>query len=414
MDRRAFLALLVTSPVFATSFEEFKKQGAAEFKSYQDELLSEFDEYVNMINKEFSEYKRTLSKAWDQPKISSNHSWVQYSKDLKTRSIVDFKENFLKIESVGGNGLNKGEYIRKHLNHILLQDTKSAVKNDQLLMNIEERLSDFKHVKKGRIPKSDSILGLAFAEEKVNADGKNDSGLSRKRLNANEGLVYQSFPGDQQITSKSGENILSNAKKGSEVQKVNGISSDHVIIKLPSKFLKRRATKQLPIVIENSSKYSVNFAALMSLMHTESSFNPMALSESAYGLLMINPETSGKLAHKKIYGVEKIISPSFLYNNIHNIELGSAYFNLLYHQYLLGITNPVSRLYCAIVSYNAGLGSIGRAFTGRPALKKSFDKINSKDPDAVFKTFQDKLPFEESKIYLTKVKERLPYYIRQK
>ena len=112
----------------------------------------------------------------------------------------------------------------------------------------------------------------------------------------------------------------------------------------------------------------------------------------------------------KVYGKEKIITPTFLYNNINNVELGSAYFNVMYYEYLKGITDPRSRLYCAIAAYNAGLGNIARVFTGKPVLKKSFDVINTKSADAVLKTLEDQLPFEESKIYLSKVNERIPYY----
>ncbi|HFE37796.1 MAG TPA: DUF3393 domain-containing protein [Gammaproteobacteria bacterium] len=412
MDRRAFLAFLVTSPVFATSFDDFLANETAGFEEFKSSLLEEFEEYVRVINEEFSNYKKSLSNAWLEPEISSSHKWVQYSKDFFTRSIVDFEKNTLKIESVGGFSGDKEAQIKQHLNRILQQDTKSAVENDMLIGHIEARLAGLPHVIKGDIPKSDSILGLAFSEDKVEADSESVIALQSEIVDANGKPVYRSFPGEQQITASSGDSLFATAKKGKDERQANGKTSDHVVIKLSSKFLKRRAEKQEPVVLDKSSKYRVNFSALMALMHTESSFNPMALSESAYGLLMINPETSGRVAHKKIYGNEKIISPTYLYNNVNNIELGSAYFNLLYHKYLKGVENPVSRLYCAIVSYNAGLGNVARTFSGRPVLRKAIGKINEKDPDAVFKTFQDRLPFEESKIYLTKVKERLSYYIQ--
>ncbi len=413
MDRRAFLLLLAGSPVFAASFEEFKaqseqfkQQNKDEFEAYQQELLSEFKEYQRIIREEFLTYKQSITRVWELPALSNNHRWVQYSFDMKTRSIVDFQGNSLKIESAGGSTESRNSAIRHHLSHILMQDTKSAVENDALIAGIEKRLDGFKHVIKGNIPSGDSILGLAFSDE-VSASTMGHSALVEQ---VNE--TYQFFPAEQQVTSRMEESLLAQADKGMGNPQSGGQLSEHVTIKLPSAFLRRRAKKQQPVVEVNAEKYKINFSAVMSLMHTESSFNPMALSESAYGLLMINPETSGKQAHEKIYGNEKIISPTFLYNNVNNIELGSAYFNLLYYKYLAGIDDPVSRLYCAIVSYNAGLASVARTFSGRPVLKKSFTIINQKSPDAVLKTFQDKLPFEESKIYLTKVKERLAYYIQ--
>ena len=404
MDRRAFLAMLITSPAFATSFEEFKQNESAAFKQYQDELQEEFKAYLKIIEEEFSAYKNALSKFWQKPELSGRHTWVQYSANLNTRSMVNFEEGFIKVESVGGAGLNRDEEIKKHLNRILKQDTASAVNNDQLIVNIEDRLSDLKHVLKEDVPTGDVILDLDYSQGNLSFNDNAFLKISHQRAAFEMPIM----------THASNRSSEANAESNHKESQANGHASESITIRLPSKFLQTRAKKQSPIVSDKSSKYQVNFSAVMSLMHTESSFNPMALSESAYGLLMINPDTSGRAAHKKIYGNEKIISPAYLYNNVNNIELGSAYFNLLFHKHLQGITHPVSRLYCAIVSYNAGLGNVARAFSGRPRLKKAISKINEKSPEAVYKTLQDQLPFEESKIYLTKVNERLSYYIQEK
>jgi len=408
MDRRGFLSLLLVSPVFASSYDEFQKQMYGEYSKYQQELAEEFTEYTKILNDEFRHFKKSVSQEWDTPKISSRHTWVQYSKDLKTRSIVDFENNTLKIESLSHNRLTSEAQITQHLGHILKQDTKSAVENDTMLNNIEQRLKELRFVSKGSIPPGDSILRLAFEDEHALSQHP----TLRKAIHTidhNGEQIFRAFPVSQQV-SQHEENVLSGAQTGSELQQKSGIPAHHIILKLPSNFLEKRAKKQVPVVLERSDKYKVSFSTVMSVMHTESSFNPMALSESAYGLMMINPETSGRTAHKKVYGKEKIITPTFLYNNVNNIELGSAYFNVMYYDYLQGITDPKSRLYCTIAAYNAGLGNIARAFTGKPILKKSFDTINAKSADAVFKTLEDQLPFEESKIYLNKVNERLPYY----
>ncbi len=410
MDRRGFLSLLMVSPVLASSYDDFQKQMYGEYTKYQQQLSEEFSEYIKILNEEFRLFKKSISQVWDTPEISSRHIWVQYSNDLKTRSIVDFANNTLKIESLGHDRLTSDEHIKRHLNHILKQDTKSAVENDTVLNNIEQRLKDLKFVIKGSIPSGDSILRLAFEDEDILSDLHSTRRRSIHAINQSENQIFRAFPARLQRVDKQEESALSSAQKGSELQQNSGVPAHHVVIKLPSNFLKKRANKQVPVVLERSNKYKVSFSTVMSVMHTESSFNPMALSDSAYGLMMINPETSGRTAHKKVYGEEKIITPTFLYNNINNVEFGSAYFNVMYYEYLKGITDPKSRLYCTIAAYNAGLGNIARVFTGKPILKKSFDEINAKSADTVLKTLQDQLPFEESKIYLTKVNERIPYY----
>ena len=135
MDRRGFLSLLMVSPAFASPFTDFKKQMGKEYDKYKKELEEEFKEYVKILNEEFTRFKSSVSQTWDDPKISGRHTWVQYSKDLNTRSIVDFAENTIKLESLAHKTHSVDKQIKQHLNHVLKQDTKSAIEND-ILLNI--------------------------------------------------------------------------------------------------------------------------------------------------------------------------------------------------------------------------------------------------------------------------------------
>ena len=142
-------------------------------------------------------------------------------------------------------------------------------------------------------------------------------------------------------------------------------------------------------------------------MHSESSFNPMARSHiPAFGLMQIVPRSAGIDSYKFLYKKRRLVSASYLYNTKQNIEMGSAYFHILYYRYLSSIKNPKSRLYCAIAGYNTGAGNIAWAFTHKTNVKKAAKIINTMSPKEVYKHLQKNLKYDEPKHYLKRVSER--------
>ncbi len=56
-----------------------------------------FDSYQKAYLAEYKEYKDKILKEWDEARISSPKKWVTYSKDMKTRTTVDYETNTVEV-----------------------------------------------------------------------------------------------------------------------------------------------------------------------------------------------------------------------------------------------------------------------------------------------------------------------------
>ena len=146
-------------------------------------------------------------------------------------------------------------------------------------------------------------------------------------------------------------------------------------------------------------------------MHSESSFSPMARSYiPAFGLMQMVPRSAGIDSYRYLYGEKKMLSSYYLYNSNNNIKIGSAYLHILYFKYLKKIKNPQSRLYCTIAAYNTGAGNVAKVFSGTTNINKASRGINKLSSDQVYKQLMRKLPYHETKKYLSKVSKRVSSY----
>jgi len=83
-------------------------------------------------------------------------------------------------------------------------------------------------------------------------------------------------------------------------------------------------------------------------------------------------------------------------------------------RYLKEIKNPTSRLYCAIASYNTGIGNVARAFNkGKKGRLKAMKVINTLSPDEVYNIIK-KRTHTETQRYLDKVLESKQYFTQHK
>ena len=111
-----------------------------------------------------------------------------------------------------------------------------------------------------------------------------------------------------------------------------------------------------------------------------------------------------------MYKVDSLLTPEYLYAPENNVELGTAYLNILLTKYFKNVNDKRSRLYCAVAAYNTGAGNVARAFTGKTKLKSAVEKINSMTSDEVFKHLKNQLPFKETQDYVVRVTERMELY----
>lgn len=368
-------------------FEEYKKSlmlynDISEFEKYREEILKEFDAYKAIVYEEFKNYKKLLSNIWDEPEIPDKEKFVEYSPSLKEKKVVDFKKGTVRISVITKNKKQAVEKIKQSLKDLLLEDKITAYKRDVVVHRIENRIKNFKHIKTSKINNQPIVSDVLLKE------------ITPKEIDR---FV------ENKVDEKKIKETVNKKTKGEKIYTLE--------IKFEDKNLLRKAKAYSPIVKKFSEKYNLPPNLVLAVIHTESYFNPYAKSPvPAYGLMQIVPFSAGRDITKFLYGRSFILSPSYLFNDFKNIEAGTTYLYLLEYRYLKDIRNPESRLYCAIASYNTGVGNLARVFTGTTNLKKAVRKINTLSPEEVYRTLLEDLPYKETKDYLKKIKERMELY----
>lgn len=135
-------------------------------------------------------------------------------------------------------------------------------------------------------------------------------------------------------------------------------------------------------VLKYSAQYNVDPYIIYSIMRVESKFNPYAKSnKGALGLMQITPQTGEYIANMlKVNNFDE----NMLYNPDLNIQFGAYYFSKLYNDYNSDID-------CALAAYNGGSGNVAKWITTNAEGKKYLDV--------------DKIPFSETRNYITRVKK---------
>ena len=170
-----------------------------------------------------------------------------------------------------------------------------------------------------------------------------------------------------------------------------------------------RASQFKPIARRYAEKYRLPFSLVLAIMHTESNFNPHAVSRSqAIGLMQIMPETAGNEVHRYLTGLPGNPSLEMLFSPEHNIRYGTTYLHLLTRHHFGSVINPRSRQMCVIAAYNSGPGAVLRAF--HSDRSQAIARINSLSPDEVYAILTTNLPHAENRRYVGLVLARMQSY----
>ena len=331
----------------------FFRAKARYYTAHPDRFIKDIRYYISHFKKEVFIFKKHIL-IWPNPQTPSAKKFVKYSNHYKARAVIDFQKGYLEVDSL------KKEYLKKAIvNAILMSDDPRSV----------DLFSD-KIVLKGK----------PF-------------------------LAYEVYDFDNKpVLYKWRAERFANYLVKNRIHKtiIHKKSYYYVKIKLAKNSENIRVKKYLPFVKEYSSKYEINKSLILGIIKTESDFNPYAVSYvPAFGLMQIVPTTAGVEGYKRAYGYKHIPSREFLFNAKNNINIGSAYLNILYYRYLLRINNPLSRTYCMISSYNAGIGNVLKVFSIR--RDRAVDIINSLKPKEVYYRLKYRLPTDEARRYLPKV-----------
>jgi len=396
---KKLIPIFFLSFLFANEQNEFlnyKQNVFNDFYNYKKELNQEFNEYKEALNKGFKEYKKELSQYWKNPELTSKKVFVEYSKDKKVRKKVDYDKGYIEIDVIGKNKEEAKKKIAKNLYYLLTETTNQAVKQNPVLQKVEKVLKNKKFVKISK-PSNEFIVG---------------------------DMVFKK-PTPKKVISYAVEKSKHITIKPSKIKNMKVFT---IKVKLPPNSILIKAKRYKKDVLDKANRFDLTPSLIYSIIHTESTYNPLARSYvPAFGLMQIVPQTAGADAYKMLYGQKKVLSPSYLYNSHNNILIGSAYLKKIYYGYMRKIKHPLSRLYCSIAAYNTGAGNVACAFNsnekdykGRTVCRRSrgdynilkaSDKINKMTPKEVYNHLLKNLRYDEPKNYLKRVMKRYRMYL---
>lgn len=335
---------------------------------------------ANDIQRMRQDYARLLGllrgevgKEWGSGEVitPSNTRYVKYTQNYKSRAIVEFDQGLVTVETLDTN--NPPQSLRSAIiTTLLTPDDPRGVDmySDRAVPLGGQPYLHGMVLDQQRRPIETMLRAEAYADYLI-------ARQSRQRTITAEGkhkpLLYVQIP----------------------------MVANHVNV---------RARQYEPLVHQYSRHFGVSKSLVFAIMQTESSFNPYAVSSApAYGLMQLVPTTGGRDAYTMVKGYAHTPSKEYLFIPANNIELGSAYIQMLDRRYLGGVTNPLTREYCVIAAYNGGAGNVLNMFSHD--RQEAVQIINSLSPAEVFARLRDEHPRDETRRYLIKVMDARRSYV---
>lgn len=308
-----------------------------------------------------------VKKTWGRKevKLPSRVQYIKYTQNYKSRAVVDFDAGELTVETVDDKAP--------------AMSLKNAIVTT-LLTPTDPRAVDLF---------SDSAVILSSDKEPYLL-----------------GLVVDQHqkPIVSPADAENYADYLIQAKAATRTVELEGGKKNALYVKFPmvANFQHKQAEKYSHWVTKFAAQYQISPSLVYAVIRTESNFNPFAVSSApAYGLMQLVPESGGRDAYRRAKGTDGIPSKQYLFDAQNNIELGTAYLNVLAYSQLEPVSHPVSREYCVISAYNTGPGNVLRTFSKDKVA--AVNTINRLEPPAVYQKLRTGLPYEETRQYLYKV-----------
>lgn len=364
------------------SYEEYKKQEAQNYKNYFEAETKAYEQYQKEEQEGIEKLRKEVEAFWGTGEFisSTNKDWVEYDKDKKSRSDVDFEKGVATVEVL----LSSEDAKNMDLTNKKLEN---AIKS---LVTTEGSTKDY--TTKSEKPEPLETTPVLEGQLKTNGGAIVNAG--------NADSYAKEVVADKKIKKETV--VGTDGQERTKVTITMALAPDHI---------KVRAAKYENEINTYASKYQLPVELIYAVIHTESYFNPKAKSHApAYGLMQLVPKFGARDAYRYVYKKDKILSANYLYKADKNIELGTAYLQVLMSRYFKKVKNPNSRLLCTIAAYNTGAGNVARAFTGTTNPKKAIPKINKMTYEECYRFLREHLPFDETKGYIQKVSQRMGMY----
>ena len=361
------VALLSASLIRAEEpFEKLNRDYEAQIKAMEsqyDAQLLEMEQQWAKMEKEQEEawarFKTEVERQWQEFVHSTKKDWVDYNPKKDSRSKVDFENGKIVLEAV-----------------VSEDDPGAVIKAKQKIARQIEKILKQTDVAKKRILQNQLVTSQG---NKVNFANMNNY--------INKEVLPGLLPAPQTFR----------ATDGVERRQYS------VTVDLVPDHIRLRAEKYLPIVQKNAERFGLKPQLIFAVMHTESYFNPKAISGSnAIGIMQIIPKYAGREAYRAIYGQDKVISWDYLFDPENNIEIGSAYLSLLKYNHFRDIQDDMKNHYVAICGYNWGPTSMRKKIVNKYPISQMSN-------DQVYALLRQQTP-QETRNYIKRVTERMSIY----
>ncbi len=308
-----------------------------------------------------------VGKKWGtkEVKVPEQKKYVKYTQNYRSRAIVDFDTGNILIETLDE------------------KDPRASLKNavvTTLLTPNDPRSVDL------------------FSDKEITLTGDKEPYLL--------GLVVDRAGKPVRTPTEAeqfAESLLAKGPTTRQVERDDGQKTAHLVnIPMVTNFSHKQAEKYRGVVGQFAERYQISPSLVFAVIRTESNFNPFAVSSApAYGLMQLVPTSGGRDAYRKAKGEDKAPTRDYLFDPENNIELGTAYLNVLTYSQLDDVTDPVSREYCVISAYNTGAGNVFKTFS--KDQRSALQQINGMQPAALYDRLRTALPYQETRDYLAKV-----------
>ncbi|MGM0623579.1 MAG: transglycosylase SLT domain-containing protein, partial [Campylobacterota bacterium] len=284
--KKFIIAIFLVQGLFAQSsdFESYKN----EFDQYSKQMQNEFEDYKRVYMEEFTAFKKEVAKHWPTEDITTKDTWVEYSQDLQEKKVVDYENGNISLEVIAQNEKEAKEKLANMVEQLKGDTTVSAYEKDKIEQNALQKLGQKKE-KIQEVPMVSDVISVQQLQKKKEDVKKQDLKVTMHK--------------DKKIYKHD--------------------------IKLPPDSIMKKADTFKPSVQKNSQKNKVPANLVFAIMHSESSFNPMARSHiPAFGLMQIVPNSAGKDVNNFLRGQKVAPSSNFLYNPDNSILFGSTYLHI--------------------------------------------------------------------------------------